>query len=136
LLDHEEKTLTSDAPVLPQGRRRTQSDYPLGGIHIGPAWRAVWQVLSEAPGPVWLGHLAPIGAAAGAASPETVKLVLDKFRKAGILRSEKEMINSRWQLIYWRADQGEKSGVGTVDRQWLAEWCQRKGDRLLGAELP
>lgn len=132
---------TYDAPDLPAkfatSKKAKTGSYPNAGPRIGPCWRAMWAVLTDAPGPVWLEHLARIGAAAGACSPETAKMLADRFRQAGILISEKEVIRSRWQLIYIRADQAEKIENAYVSPEWLAEWCARtKNPRLEGIEFP
>lgn len=126
---------TDKAPDLPN-RRKGGRPYPSSGVKIGPAWQAMWEVLAEAPGPIWLEHLSRIGAAAGAGSKETMKLLADKFRRAGILASEKELIKSRYQLIYARADRGVLDGP-VVTGEWLAEWCEKSANpRLKGIEFP
>lgn len=132
---------THEAPNLPRpasgrGSKSKTAEYPGKGVKTGPCWRAMWAVLSDAPGPIWLEHLGRIGAAAGACSPQTAWLLADLFRRAGTLSTEKELIGSRWRLVYARTDRNILK-EGRVTPEWLAEWCEKSGNpRLQGIEFP
>lgn len=131
---------TDKAPDLPRPSSghgsRSWHAYPSKGVHIGPAWQAMWEVLRDAPGPIWLEHLGRIGAAAGSCRPATAWYVLDKFRRAGILDVQQEMFGSRWRNLYALAER-DLIGYARVTPEWLAEWCEKSSNpRLKDIEFP
>lgn len=124
-------------PAIAPGKKPTgypvSKQYPNRGVKTGPAWRAVWQLLCDAPGPVLGSDLDFVGASASGASQWTVKLLLTRARARGVLEVDRPLIDSRARAVYriTGAPEGEP-----VDVDWVLNWMILSGvQRLRDAAL-
>ena len=77
------------------------SNYPLGGERIGPAWRAAWAALLAEPRGIPAPTLKIAMCAAADIIDKTAELLLQKARKAGIL--EVHYVKGRRRVAWYRS---------------------------------
>ena len=88
-----------DAPRL---TRRSNSDYPLGGEKLGPAWIAAWEFMEDFR---WKGvrELERVMAEASGVAPKTAYGLLNKARSMGFLEAKYGLSsNNRAMLTDYR----------------------------------
>ncbi len=123
-------------PNFPLTGRRRSPEYPNRGVKTGPAWRAMWQLLWDAPGPVLGADLDFVGAAASGCSPWTAKLLLTRARAAGLLQVNRPLLDSRARVVYRIAQQSEgKTWDAMVSEDWVLDWMLGGNQRLRDAAL-
>jgi len=113
------------------GRRRT-TEYPNRGVKTGPAWRAMWKLLWDAPGPLVGADVDFVGAAASECSPWTAKLLLTRARASGLLDVNRPMLDSRSRVVYRISQQADEKPWDRITAQeWVLDWMERSGTQRL-----